>query len=92
MNQTLQVLKTQRWSSLEENDKQIILGLFAVLGGWYGFNRIGAGSRVRVQINGCWSMATVVDEGVGKRRVTVILDEDPALSLVKVPHSVVEPQ
>lgn len=46
---------------------------------------------MRVQINGCWNEATVIDEGVGKRRVSVILNEDASLALVKVPHSKVKP-
>ena len=69
----------------------MILGLFAVIGGWYGATRVTAGSQVQVQINGCWNQATVVDEGVGKRRVSVILNDDVSLSLVKVPHSKIKP-
>jgi len=68
-----------------------VLGLFAVIGGWYGFARVDPGSKVRVQINGCWNEATVIDEGVGKRRVSVVLNDDTSLTLVKVPHSKVQP-
>jgi hypothetical protein len=34
----------------------------------------------------------VIDEGVGKRRVSVILNEDASLALVKVPHAKIKPQ
>jgi hypothetical protein len=37
-------------------------------------------------MDGGWSEATVIDEGIGKRRVSVILNEDATLTLVKVPH------
>lgn len=73
------------------DDKLIILGLFTVIGGWYGFTRVTAGARVQAQINGCWNEATVIDEGVGKRRVSVILNDDASLSLVKVPHNKIKP-
>jgi hypothetical protein len=46
---------------------------------------------VHVQINGNWNEATVVDEGVGKRKISVILNDDSTLSLVKVQHSKVRP-
>lgn len=91
INHSLRLLKTTRWKDAKKEDKQILLGLFAVIGGWYGFTRVDAGSQVRVQINGCWHEATVIDEGVGKRRISVILNEDASLALVKVPHSKVKP-
>jgi len=91
INHSLQLLKTTRWSDAKKDDKQIVLGLFAVIGGWYGFARVDPGSKVRVQINGCWNEATVIDEGVGKRRVSVVLNDDTSLTLVKVPHSKVQP-
>jgi len=63
-----------------------------VIGGWYGFTRVGAGAQVLVQVNGCWSEATVIDEGVGRRRVSVVLNDDATLALVRVPHSKVMPR
>lgn len=92
ISHSLQILKTQRWRDVKADDKEIILGLFIVIGGWYGFTRVTAGSQVQVQINGCWNEATVIDEGVGKRRVSVILNEDASLALVKVPHTKIKPQ
>lgn len=46
INNALQILKTRRWRDVDLEDKQIILGLFTVIGGWYGFTRIAAGSQV----------------------------------------------
>ena len=46
---------------------------------------------MQAQVNGCWNEATVIDEGTGKRRVSVILNEDASLALVKVPHSKIKP-
>lgn len=91
INHSLELLKTQKWQDIKIDDKHTILGLFTVIGGWYGFTRVTAGSQVLAQINGCWNEATVVDEGVGKRRVSVILNEDSSLSLVKVPHTKIKP-
>jgi hypothetical protein len=85
------MLKSRKWRDLALADRQIILGLFAVIGGWYGFARVGAGAQVQVQVNGCWSEATVIDEGVGRKRVSVILNGDASLTLVRVPHSKVLP-
>lgn len=87
----LRILKTQRWREVKAVDRSVVLGLFAVIGGWYGFTRIGTGAQVQVQVNGCWSTATVIDEGVGRKQTTVILNDDATLSLVKVPHSQVLP-
>jgi len=92
INESLQILKTKRWKEVPQDDKHLVLGLFSVIGGWYGFSRLSAGSQVLVQSNGCWNEATVIDDGAGKRRVSVILDEDASLQLVRVPHSKVKPR
>ena len=87
INDSLQVLKSQKWSELIDSDKNLILGLFGVIGDWQGFSRIIAGSSVNVEVSkGQWSAATVVDDGVGKRKVSVILDEDANLQVMKVAH------
>ena len=91
IDHSLRVLKTRRWREVALADKHVLLGLFAVLGGWDGFARVGAGAQVQVLVNGCWSEATVVDEGVGRKRVSVVLNDDAALTLVRVPHSRVIP-
>lgn len=87
INDSLQMLKTKQWNEVSLADKHVILGLFAVVGGWQGFSRAVVGSAVQVETsNGYWSAATVIDDGVGKGKVQVILDEDTDLQLVKVPH------
>ena len=48
INESLQVLKTKKWRDVSLKDKFIILGLFSVIGGWYGFSRLSAGSQVLV--------------------------------------------
>jgi hypothetical protein len=72
----LHTLKTQAWKDILLEDKQIIIGLFAFIGGWSGFTKLTAGSQVKVEINGSWDEATVIDEGLGKRRMSVILNDD----------------
>lgn len=47
---------------------------------------------MQVQVNGCWNEATVVDEGTGRRRVSVVLNDDASLTLVRVAHSKVMPR
>jgi hypothetical protein len=34
------LIKTKKWKEIGAEDKQIVLGLFAVVGGWYGFSKI----------------------------------------------------
>lgn len=92
INESLQILKTKKWKEVPRDDKHIVLGLFSVIGGWYGFGRLSAGSQVLVQSNGCWNEATIIDDGAGKRRVSVILDDDASLQLVRVPHNRIKPR
>ena len=92
INESLHLLKTKKWADIKLQDKQIVLGLFSVIGGWYGFNRIAPGSKVLAHINNCWSEATVIDEGNAKRKVSVLLDEDQTLTVVKVAHSNIQPR
>jgi hypothetical protein len=91
LESSLGLLKTTRWATIARTDRETILGLLAVAGGWFGSSRLGAGAQVQVQVNGCWTEATVVDEGFGRKRISVLLKEDASLQLVRVPHSQVRP-
>ena len=80
LNDILELLKNAKWDDVSDTDKSVVLGLFAVLGGWQGFSRICSGSQVSVETsNGVWNSATVIDDGVGKNKVSVILDDDVEL-------------
>ena len=43
-----------------------------------------------VEINNQWVEAIVVDDGLGKKRISVILRNDNSLTLIKVPTSKVK--
>lgn len=51
----------------------------ALVGGWN--SPITSGQNVQVEINNQWVQAIVVDDGLGKNRVSVILEDDDSLSL-----------
>ena len=53
------------------------------MGGWSSTQD--TGSVVEVNINEQWYKGTVVDSGLGKKHLTVILDDD-SLTLHKVTH------
>ncbi len=67
-----------------------MLGLFAVIGGWYGFTRIIPGTKVQVQISNRWINASIIEDGQGKGKVSVILDDDFQLKLERVDHDKVK--
>ena len=57
--------------------KQSVIGLLSVIGGWQPSLR--TGQIVQVNINNNWSNAIVVDEGLGKEKMSVILEDDDTL-------------
>jgi hypothetical protein len=91
INESLTILKATEWRNIASADKEIIVGLFSVLGGWYGFSKIYPGSKAQVQINGEWIDAIVVDEGIINRRASVILADDAQLQIHKISYSDIKP-
>lgn len=66
------------------SERQRILGLLAVIGGWQASIRFG--QAVQVSTNNQWSNAIVVDDGVGKQKLSVIYEDDEKLEIVQVPQ------
>ncbi len=79
INSSIEILATRKWSELTNTSKQIIYGLLAVIGGWNPPMR--TGQPVQVQINNQWVDAVIVDDGHGKKRISVILDDDDSLTV-----------
>lgn len=63
-------------------EKQIVIGILALLGGWNAPMKIG--QNVQVEINNQWVDAVIVDDGLGKKKISVILDDDDTLQVQKV--------
>jgi hypothetical protein len=61
------------WASLPTFQKEVIFGVLSIIGGWK--PQIKAGALVQVKLNSGQCTATVVDEGYGKNKVSVILDD-----------------
>lgn len=57
----------------------MMFGLLSVIGGWSPPMR--TGQPVQVQINNQWVNATIVDDGLGKKRLSVIIDDDDSLTI-----------
>lgn len=51
--------------------------MLAVIGGWNPPTK--TGQPIQVEINNQWCNAMIVDGGIGKKRVSVILDDDNKL-------------
>ena len=85
VNGTIDKLASQNWKESSQVDKQVAYGVLAVVGGWT--SPITTGQKVQVEINNQWVDATIVDDGLGKKRVSVILDDDDTLTLQKIPCS-----
>lgn len=79
VNGTIDKLASQNWKESSQVDKQVAYGVLAVVGGWT--SPITTGQKVQVEINNQWVDATIVDDGLGKKRVSVILDDDDTLTL-----------
>ena len=83
LNQSLEQLNSKKWSSeFTEVEKQHIIGLLAVIGGWQ--PSIRSGVQVQVNTNNQWSNAIVVDDGVGKEKLSVIYEDDETLQITQV--------
>jgi hypothetical protein len=67
----------------DKGDLDYLFGVIAAVGGWS--CQKDTGTQVEVNINEQWYRGTVVDSGLGKRCLTVILDSD-SLTLHKVMH------
>ncbi len=46
---------------------------------------------MQVEINNIWVDATIVDDGLGKKRISVLLDDDDSLQIQKIPVERVRP-
>ena len=77
INQVIEQLASKRWNELSEVYKQVVFGTLAVVGGWT--PPIRTGQSVQVEINNIWVDATIVDDGLGKKRISVLLDDDDSL-------------
>ena len=83
LNQMLQELTAKSWEAdFDESQKKYMIGLLTVIGGWQPSLR--TGQLVQVNINNNWSNATVVDEGLGKERMSVVLEDDDNLQVIRV--------
>lgn len=60
-----------------------------MVGGWA--QPLRTGQQVQVEINNQWVSATLIDDGLGKKKVSVILDDDDTLTLQKVHVTRVRP-
>ena len=79
----LEELTQKSWETDFDDGKQkYMLGLLTVIGGWQ--PSLKTGQLIQVKINNNWTNATVVDEGLGKEKMSVILEEDDTLQIVKV--------
>lgn len=76
-NLCLEKISSQDWNSFNQADLQIMYGLLAVIGGWN--PPIKTGQPVQVEINNQWCNAVVVDDGHGKKFLSVILEDDLSL-------------
>lgn len=81
------MLKSKAWSEIKEAEREILVGVFAVMGGWFGKSRISVGMQVQVLVGGRWTDATVVNEGFGRKQASVLLKDDLTLTLQRVNHS-----
>jgi hypothetical protein len=73
------MIASKKWSEFSQRDRQIVFGLLAVVGGWTSPMR--TGQKVQVEISNQWVNATVIDDGLGKKRLSVILDDDDSLTI-----------
>lgn len=87
LNSALNMMKTKNWATMKEAEREILVGVFAVMGGWFGKSRITAGMQVQVLVGGRWTEATVVNEGFGRKQASVLLKDDLTLTLQRVNHS-----
>ena len=83
MNETLGALAEKKWpSEFKEDEVDMAIGLMHVAAGW--FNQIKVGQLVEVNRANQWLRAHLVDDGLGKSKASVILENDETLSSVKV--------
>lgn len=64
-------------------NSDLLYGITATIGGWN--SQVATGTPVQVNINEQWYKGTVVDAGLGKKHMIVILQDD-SLTLHKVPQ------
>ena len=83
INEMMQKMTTKSWTEdFDETEKKYTIGLLTVIGGWCPSLR--TGQLIQVNIGSSWCYATVVDEGIGKDKMSVILEEDDNLTIVKI--------
>lgn len=66
-----------------------MFGILALVGGWN--TQIRTGQHVQIDINNQWVDGIVVDDGLGKKRISVILEDDDNLHVQKVALARVRP-
>ena len=73
-NECVLKLKSNQWADLSIFDRQLTVGLLAVLGGWK--PQVKAGATVRIYSgDDSFVTGTVVDEGNGRSKVCVVVDD-----------------
>jgi hypothetical protein len=77
INQVIDELAEKKWNELSDTYKQVVFGTLAVVAGWT--PPIRTGQPVQVEINNIWVDATIVDDGLGKKRISVLLGDDDTL-------------
>mmetsp|Transcript_23267 Transcript_23267/g.22850 ORF Transcript_23267/g.22850 Transcript_23267/m.22850 type:complete len:87 (-) Transcript_23267:121-381(-) len=77
LNLSIDKLSQMNWADFSDHDKNIVFGLLSVVGGWTPSLR--TGQLVLAEINNQQVEAIVVDDGLGKKRVSVILANDSSL-------------
>ena len=82
-------ISTKKWTELSEVYQQVVFGILAVVAGWT--PPIKTGQPVQVEINNIWVDGTTVDDGLGKKRISVLLDDDDSLQIQKIPIERVRP-
>eukprot|EP00347_Sterkiella_histriomuscorum_P020695 403336831 len=83
LNNVLLQLCENTWKEFGTQEKQLAYGILSVIGGWYAPYR--TGQNIQIEINNQWVDAIVVDDGLGKKRISVILEDDETLQLQKIP-------
>jgi len=90
LEQAISVLRQKDWKTLSLEDKQIIFGVLAMVGGWEA--PLLPGSQVMAEINNKQCEATIIDGGQGKQKACLLLNDDDTLQVQRVPTSQIEGQ
>ena len=77
-NECVLRLKSNEWADLSTCDRQLTMGILAVLGGWKPQVKAGASVRIRSG-DDSYVTGTVVDAGHGRTQVGVIIDDHEKL-------------